>query len=207
MIEDFGVVWPACDGDDLNFRITRLAAARAAASQIAASVTSHRVCVQAGGHIGLWPRELSARFETVYTFEPDAANWACLVENVTAPNVFMARGVLGAKPGGVSLTRHKDKSGIWRTVPGGPIPTYTIDGLGLTSCDAIVLDVEGDEWSAIQGAMGTIQRFHPLVWFEARLAQSAQVIDWLVREGYQPPMRAIGRDLVMQVHANQAATV
>lgn len=194
---DFGVCWPDCDGDDFDFRLQRVYTARLAADQIASGVSQHRVCVQAGGHIGLWPRALSARFDTVYTFEPDAENWACLAKNVTAPNVFMARGVLGAQPGGVSMARTKSKSGIWRTSPGGQIPTYTIDGLGLTACDAIVLDVEGDEWKAILGAEATIRRYRPLVWLEARLAQTACAIEWLRQCGYDSPRRAIGRDIVM----------
>jgi FkbM family methyltransferase len=202
--EDFGLLWPACDGEDLPPRLHRISAARQATTQIAGMATQHRVCVQAGGHIGLWPRSLATVFETVYTFEPDAANWACLVENVTAPNVFAARGVLGAQPGGVSLTRSKEKSGLWRTVPGGPIPTYTVDSLGLTTLDALVLDVEGDEWAVIQGASKTLARCHPVVWFEARLAHTASVIERLMVLGYSAPQRALGRDLVM-VHESEVA--
>ncbi len=206
MIEDFGLVWPACDGDDLQFRVNRLAAARDAARRIALKVTQHRVCVQAGGHIGLWPRELAKRFDTVYTFEPDAKNFECLLTNVPEANVTAVHGALGAAQGSVGLTRSKEKSGIWRTVPEGDIPVYAVDDMDLYALDALVLDVEGDEWKVIQGTQATILRCRPLVWFEARLAPAADVIDWLRGRGYGLPERALGRDLVM-AHANQTATV
>lgn len=200
-MNDFGMAWPISDGENAPRRAQRLATAQRAASQIASLASGHQVCVQAGGHVGLWPLFLSRHFAHVYTFEPDIANWACLVENVTAPNVYAARGVLGATPGGVSITRTKEKSGLWRTVPGGPIPTYTVDGLALPALDALVLDVEGDEWAVIQGAMQSILQYRPVVWFEARMATSANVIAWLCAQGYAHPQQAIGRDLVMQVAA------
>lgn len=191
------MAWPESDDENAPCRAQRLMTAQYAATRIAALCPQRRVCVQAGGHVGLWPQCLAGHFEAVYTFEPDAQNWACLVKNVTAQNVYAARGVLGAGPGGVSLYRTKEKSGLWRTQPGGPVPTYTVDALGLTALDALVLDIEGDEWTAIRGAKASIVRFRPVVWFEARFAQSAEVIGFLSGLGYSQPTHTLGRDLAM----------
>ena len=42
----------------------------------------HRSVVQAGGHVGVWPKYLSVQFQQVYTFEPDYMNFQCLNKNV-----------------------------------------------------------------------------------------------------------------------------
>ena len=181
-------------GENAGQRLRRLKAARDAAATITALAAQHRVCVQAGGHVGLWPLALSDSFAAVYTFEPEAENFANLARNTWGiPHLYAARGVLGAIPQGVRLERDIAKSGHWRTVPGGPIPTYTIDGLGLTALDALVLDVEGDELAALEGAAQTIAQHRPLIWFEA-LHHTGQLATWLRAHGYDQPQRGRGHD-------------
>ena len=38
----------------------------------------NKVCIQAGGNVGVWPKKLSTIFDVVYTFEPDPENFNCL---------------------------------------------------------------------------------------------------------------------------------
>lgn len=121
--------------------------------------------IQAGGHVGAYPRALSTEFAQVYTFEPDADNFAALVRNVEGiANLYPARGGLGArpvplsfKPGSHGTTRH----GL--CLSPGPIPVYRVDDLNLQDVDAILLDVEGMEIQAIYGAELTIARCRPIV--------------------------------------------
>ena len=41
-----------------------------------------RVCVQAGGHVGIYAVALAEHFDRVYTFEPEPENWECLCANL-----------------------------------------------------------------------------------------------------------------------------
>lgn len=201
------VAWP--DGDTCHAleRDARVGVARTAARLIAALAPGLRVCVQAGGHIGLWPRELAEKFARVYTCEPEPANYACLLQNATSERIVPIQGALGDRPGWVSLANHNGKSGMWRVVPGETVPVYTVDAFELPVLDALVLDVEGWELPALRGAERTIARHKPLVWFEAhehgakRGGSTTDIIQWVYARGYQPPKRGLGRDLYMQAAA------
>jgi len=66
-----------------------------------------------------------------------------------------------------------------------------VQKVGLQRVDVIKMDVEGAEYSALQGAVGTLARFHPIILMELSdrtLAQqggsSSQVWDLLVQNGY-----------------------
>lgn len=184
---------------------TRFAVAKHAAALIASLAPRREVCVQAGGHIGLWPQALSQYFAAVYTFEPQADNWRGLQKHAQAANIYAARGVLGCAVGGVSMQTTTGKSGMWFTAAGGPIPTYRVDDLGLPTLDALVLDIEGDELPALKGAEQSLTRHHPLVWFEghehgaSRGGSTDQIIAWLHDRGYGAPRKGYGRDLYMRV--------
>lgn len=130
-----------------------------------ARLAKRRVCVQAGGHIGIYPRKLSDFFEHIYTFEPDWLNFQCLTINAARPNIYAARAALGETHGGVDLLLHGKNTGghqIAKTGP-GPIPMLPIDSLPVDFCDAIFLDLEGYEIPALHGAHRTIERHHPLL--------------------------------------------
>lgn len=127
-----------------------------------------RVAVQAGGHIGVWPMQLGELFERVYTFEPEPANFACLVRNAAGagePGIFAFRAALGCDHGCVDLKVHTGNSGQHqlRAANAGAVPTLRIDDLNLDACDAVLLDVEGFEIAALTGAHKTLQRCRPLV--------------------------------------------
>lgn len=123
--------------------------------------------IQAGGHVGTVPVLLADQYEVVYTFEPEAANFAALAFNAheRAPSrIFAARGCLGAERTTVSLeisTRSTGQHTVARKRP-GLVPVYMIDDLNVR-VDAIMLDVEGYELHALAGARRTINRDHPLV--------------------------------------------
>lgn len=127
--------------------------------------TKHkRSVVQAGGHIGVFPKYLSAMFSRVYTFEPDFENFSCLVRNATAQNVFAARAALGAVNACKKMDIQPKNTGGHQVTPkAGDVPVLRIDNLGLTDCDAIILDLEGYEFFALLGATETIMRCAPLI--------------------------------------------
>jgi FkbM family methyltransferase len=154
-----------------------------------------RSVVQAGGHVGIWPKRLAAHFAQVYTFEPDAENFACLARNVPEPHVFMARGVLGRFYGRVGLDFSHKNTGKRMVSGPGAIPTYRIDDLLLDDCDALLLDVEGYELHALAGAEQTIARCLPVILCEENVL--------CVRQGFAPGQLAayLGRFGYTQVAA------
>jgi FkbM family methyltransferase len=126
-----------------------------------------RSCVQAGGHIGIYPRLLSPVFERVYTFEPEAQNFSCLVKNNESDGkIFPMRAFLGAERGGRAIRQHPKSSGGHSLGDVGAIPMFPIDDLNLQDCDALFLDVEGTEYDALRGAFATIKRCKPMLVLE-----------------------------------------
>jgi FkbM family methyltransferase len=132
-----------------------------------ARLKHRRSCVQAGGHIGIYPKVLSASFQRVYTFEPDVHNFACLAANTAeAPNIYAARAFLGDRHGGRELLVHGSGTGGHHTGGVGHVPMYCVDDLGLADCDALFIDVEGVELEVLAGARATLKKCKPLLVLE-----------------------------------------
>lgn len=162
LVELHGFVWPDVDLDRTFERYVRRAPDMDEAIKLCAG---RETVVQAGGHCGVWPDRLSRIFKNVYTFEPDQANFQCLVRNCKAENVYPVRGVLGdGYP--VSLEHNSRNTGGHFVKGRGTIPSFRIDQLNLPALNLIILDVEGSELQALQGASRSIAGFSPVIMFE-----------------------------------------
>jgi len=130
---------------------------------------SFNICVQAGGHLGYWPIELSKHFKNVYTFEADPIVYDCLEKNIEkSRGAIQTFGcALGNEYKHVKLMRGASAGGS-RVNESGEIEILqgTIDLLALTVCDAIILDIEGGEINALKGAQEKIKRFSPVILVE-----------------------------------------
>src|SRR6185503_10593633 len=127
-----------------------------------------RVCVQAGGHAGMWPMRLASQFQKIHTFEPEEALFNCLKNNCASfPNVVVHQQALGDVKGTVQMVA-SGTAGSWRVDPAGEVSVeqIRIDDLNLLFCDLIVLDVEGYEPQALHGAVETIKRCRPVLHLE-----------------------------------------
>jgi FkbM family methyltransferase len=135
-----------------------------------------RRCIQAGGHIGLWALRLAEKFAHVVTFEPEPANYACLVRNTAdVPNIVTVRGALAEDWGTTMLAvnprnsgKHKLRGAHNRRTRDNlvAVDLFAIDRLGWTDVDLIILDVEGCELRALIGAERTIERCKPVLMLE-----------------------------------------
>ncbi len=156
-----------------------------AREKILGKVKTMNVCVQAGGNLGMYPRMLATRFKTLYTFEPDPLNFACLVKNVTTDNVIKLNAGLGSQNELVGMNiLAVSNLGMNQTVQGaagGYIPMFTIDQLALKECNLIWLDIEKREDQAIYGAEQTIMKFHPVIALETA---TPEIVRWLEERGY-----------------------
>lgn len=162
-----------------------------------------QLIVQAGGNVGVYPERLAQHFDKVVTFEPDPANFACMMKNVTHPNVDAIHAALGADAEGVALQQFAHNCGASRVSGKGDIPCVRVDDLSLPACDMIWLDVEGSELDALKGSTETMRRHRPVIRFEdgvpleMRGISASAIIAWLAAEfGYKIVDR-VGRDVVL----------
>lgn len=191
---DFKLWWPDYDHSPENcFRCVKRGLAD---MDYAIGLCRRRdVCVQAGGHVGLWPIRLAARFGIVHTFECEPVLFRALSRNVDGlKNIRMYPSALGAESAMVMM-RGSVSAGSWRIDPAGkfPVQQVTIDALDLNACDAIFLDIEGYEAEALRGAANTIERFRPVLHVE-ELPRSKIAI--------RSHMKSIGYRLVKQIHSD-----
>lgn len=184
LVQIRGYWWPADVGDQWTFSLKRIQSMLHAIRWCEEHQRT-RTVVQAGGSIGVWPRTLSEHFQHVYTFEPEPVSFHCLCRNVLAANVYKLQAALGNNRSCVNIRRTKLTS---HKVDGpGSIPQIRIDDLGLNSCDALLLDIEGGERHALAGAGILLSMCHPLVLVETRAKPSedlAWIEEFLKNSGY-----------------------
>lgn len=159
--------WPASDLQGRVFMMIE----RRAIPEFMKLIPKRRACIQAGGNVGIYARTLANYFDQVFTFEPNADNFACLVKNTAGhPNVTASHAALGERHGHVSTRIFQDgHCGTHYVQPGTDAPVMPIDEIdGITDCDLIWLDVEGYEEPALKGAAKTIEKFKPAVIIEEK---------------------------------------
>jgi FkbM family methyltransferase len=141
--------------------------------------------VQAGGACGMYPMLLAQMFEVVYTFEPAAKSFHCLVHNTPQENIVRLNAAVGHMHEMVRVNYYDECNAGMNTVTAdqrGIIPTLMIDDLDLPSCDFIMLDTEGYEYNAVLGAQQTISKFKPLIAME--LGQTKAIEQFMESIGY-----------------------
>jgi FkbM family methyltransferase len=124
--------------------------------------------IQAGAHVGLWPAVLSQHFNHVLSFEPVPALCAASTEAAPYPNVTISPHALSrecgivrvSSPSGEKMARFSGSSAV--ADHGTEVMALSIDSLALTP-DAIMLDIEGHELPALEGAIETIKRCRPTI--------------------------------------------
>lgn len=138
---------------------------------------SFRTVVQAGARVGLWPMLLAGHFERVMAFEPELENFRCCQLNCgREPRIQLMRAALWSHSGSARLVASTRSDGLHHIKPPKVLPdgfqrveTFRIDQLLLRDCDAIFLDVEGVELSALAGAADTIKRCRPVIVVEENI--------------------------------------
>jgi FkbM family methyltransferase len=129
------------------------------------------------GYYALTLANASGRRCRIHALEPNPANFDRLLSHITWNSL---EGVIQAHHLGVSdqpeivaMSEPADNSGHTAVVPDGEIKGVMLTTLdkfceeaGLDRLDALILDVEGLEERALQGAKRTLERFKPLVFVE-----------------------------------------
>jgi len=126
--------------------------------------------IQAGAHVGLWPAVLSQHFKRVVSFEPLPQLAAVAREGAPYANVTIKEAALGAEcgrlriavPGADKMARFSGSATICET-GNVEVDVVTIDSLAEQDVGAIMLDIEGHELPALEGARQTLAKWHPVV--------------------------------------------
>lgn len=200
IVEINGVFWPS---DDIICRPSMDATVNDVNTYLK-HVDKKRVAVQAGGNVGLFPKELAKHFQLVYSFEPDELNAKCFQLNCKEPNITFCKAALGELSGTIGLAKAQSNCGAHYIEGSGEIPVKTIDSINLDVCDLIQLDIEGYELQALKGAVDTIQKHKPVIIIEDNglsiryNVRKGEVGDWLAKFGYQI-VDSVHRDVIFKV--------
>lgn len=156
------------------------------------------VAIDVGAHVGFWCFDMAQRFETVYAFEPDPANFECLIKNTEEfHNVIRMQFAIGSKDGSCTIRNDKKRpgnSGSNYIMPGwGSIPIMALDAMPFDACDFLKIDVEGYELRVLEGARGLIKRFRPVISMECTDFKfrdrygipEGEAERWLLKRGYR----------------------
>lgn len=156
--------------------------------------------VQAGGNCGVWARYLAKQFETVWAIEPDLENYKCLLRNTArCSNIFPLWAALGYAPDNAGMIRDETNVGAHYVHGRGTLAVVTIDQLELDACDLIILDIEGMEPLALQGAVQTIAKFKPVLMVEENGLSQRYGIDqgWSNSVPSYRVAATMGRDVIL----------
>ena len=136
-------------------------------------VRCRALVVQAGAHVGLWPAVLAQHFDQVLSFEPLPQLLTAARDGAPYENVTIMEAALGAEcgtlriqpPGAEKMARF---SGSATVTPEGAleVTAVTLDSLQPYNVGAVMLDIEGHELPALEGARHTLERWHPVVVIE-----------------------------------------
>lgn len=121
-----------------------------------------------GAHVGLWSRDLVAKFTEVVAFEPCEEHRQCLERNVRAGNLKIQPWAVGECEGTIDLEIYPGRSGHTHRKQGNSIRMVAIDDLRFDSVDYIKIDVEGFELEVLRGAEETIRRCQPRLCIEQK---------------------------------------
>lgn len=128
------------------------------------------VALDIGGHVGLWAKPLSERFDKVIAFEPHKP----FVElfKLNAPKAQVIEVALGEVDGQAELTIPEANTGMAYLKEGSGIAIKTLDSYGFRDIDFIKIDCEGYEFPIVKGASETLKRCRPVVIVEQKLHKS-----------------------------------
>jgi FkbM family methyltransferase len=132
-------------------------------------VPNRRVCIQAGGNIGIWPNAWAAHFADVYTFEPNQKNFKCMARNVTAMNVHTFPCAIGDTHSFIGTSMGEAGNvGTYKVSGAGPVPVLRLDDFEWPHLDLIQLDIEGFEHAALVGGERSIKAHSPTIILELK---------------------------------------
>lgn len=185
-LEQFGLWWPDFESgaeDVQAHMIGRVTDVDVAVKH----VRTKGIAVQAGGHIGLWARQLAKHFTFVHTFEPSPDMFECLSRNIEGyRHILSHQCALSEKMGIVGFSeRRAGRSKLDPQAGDYNVAVRTLDSLRLPRCDLMYLDLEGHETQALAGATILLARFKPVVVLEVLKNNKDAIEQWAANANYE----------------------
>jgi len=145
--------------------------------------------IDVGAHVGIYSARMSIHFDTVLAFEPDSANYPCLVRNTQwigvkqghrrIQSIIPIYGAAGAQRGvgSVRVDAIANTGARGFEVDGhGRVPMYAIDEFPYTLLGLVKIDTEGFEHRVLVGAMHTLNQHKPVLIIERPKEDSINVL-------------------------------
>jgi FkbM family methyltransferase len=162
-------------------------------------VHSGDVVIEAGANLGSLTVPLARLVGAsgrIIAFEPQRSVFHLLCANValnSLENVECLWKALGSAAGEIVVpVLNQDQTtnfgglGLGEHQRGERVPVATIDSLELSRCALIKADVEGMELEVFRGAVQTLERCQPILYFENdRQDKSAALLAFLLERGYR----------------------
>ena len=189
--------WPSFDQKSHQARYNKMLKELEATLDL---VKDKRICIQAGGAVGIWPQFLSKHFRKVYTFEPNPYQYECLKMNTTANNICSMPYALGETGGQVQVVTNEERCNASYVVnpedQGYSATCIKIDDYfpHNQDIDFICLDLEGYELFALKGAKRILLQNNPIVQVEDKHSDRFGVSQGQVDEF----MEFLGYELIHQ---------
>ena len=136
--------------------------------QCYALIKDYTVAIDGGAQVGRVANRLASMFEKVYAIELAEENFDCLVKNAL-PNVTPIHACLFEAGGwgfGYEPDKHPDSPVYRAAYNDNAAMSLAIDELALPTCGFIKLDLQGFDYFALKGAVETIKRCKPVIYFE-----------------------------------------
>lgn len=183
--KDFNIYWPKSDllcNRVFNSLMMKVDSVKSVSN----FCENKRCCIQAGGHVGIWPIALSKYFDQVITFEPSRSCYRAMIKNISANNKIECYPfAIGEKEANLHLKIDDNSSRSKIAEDGEEVQCITIDLLHREYCDLIYLDVEGYEILALKGAIETIDRCHPVICVEELKSYVIELRNYIESIGYK----------------------
>ena len=134
-------------------------------------IPKNGIFLDIGANIGNHSIMFSSCFNNVevFSFEPFSLNYELLLHNTRFyPKIHPLKLALGSNEGIIHISNNNDtnKGGAFVSNKGEKCPVMALDSLNIKDISFIKIDIEGHEFSAIEGATKTIINFRPVIWIE-----------------------------------------
>lgn len=135
-------------------------------------VKNFRCAIDVGANVGLWSRDLEAKFNKVIAFEPVDIFRECLIKNVVSDKLLIQSVALGDVETSANMNITLENMGHTHIDPAsigqGTTSVKTLDSFEYKDVDYIKMDCEGFEYRVILGARETICQSKPIVVVEQK---------------------------------------
>jgi FkbM family methyltransferase len=131
------------------------------------------VAVDIGANVGLWSRDLAARFARVVAIEPVVEFQECLRKNVPMENIEIWPIALGTEETTIDMVITEGNTGHSHinkdSVGSGKVEMKRLDSLDFDRIDYMKIDCEGYEMQILKGGENTLRTHQPIIVVEQKL--------------------------------------